>query len=429
MTALTEKIKQHPLMNTLLTLKGSPKTLLLSEPLWGIPFYLIAPFVTLYMQALGINDIQIGIILSVGTAVQVVVSAVGGIVTDKFGRKNTTMMGDVFGWITPCFIWALSGSFWPFLIATAFNSMEQVNQTAWVCFVNEGSESDDQLVNIWKWVLIAGQVSVFFAPIAGILIAKNSVVPVVRVLYIIFAVSMILKVIITYRYTVETKRGIIRKRETKNESFLQMLREYEKLIPATLRRKRSIYILAVLIVTQCTYMITTNFFALYATTNLHMSESMMAIFPIFKAAVMLIFFFAAPKIMDRISLEVPMIIGCLFNVVAMLLLIFCPPGNLPILFAYVFLEAIAFAIIVPRKETLVVFNIEAEERARVLSMLVTVSLLVSIPCGYIAGWLSSLDRQYPFILTLVLFVVMTIVLALGWIKRPSMATSDQPLDK
>ena len=329
MNQLKKTLNQHQLIRSLVELKGNPKALLLMEPLWGIPFYLIAPFATLYMQDRGITDIEIGLILSVTTAIQVVLSSLGGVLTDKFGRKRTTMLGDFTGWVIPCLIWAFSGNFWLFLIAATFNSMEQVNQTSWVCFVNEDAKPN-QLVNLWNWVLIAGNVSVFFAPIAGILIEKTSLISVIQVLYIMFALFMAVKLFMTYKFTTETGRGVIRKKETKNQSVWNLLKGYEKLIPQTLRKKRVIFTLAIMIFLKCTYIITNSFFSLYATSLLGVSDGMIAIFPIVRAAVMLIFLFAAPKILDRISLEVPMIIGTVLYIVCHLVLIFCPPGNLPV---------------------------------------------------------------------------------------------------
>ena len=120
------------------------------EPLWGIPYNLIAPFATLYMYTLGITDVQIGLILSVAMVVQFFFSFFGGILTDKLGRKATTMLGDFFGWCVACLVWAISDNFWLFLIAVIFNSFEQINQTAWYCLLIEDAEPKD-LVGIYTW--------------------------------------------------------------------------------------------------------------------------------------------------------------------------------------------------------------------------------------------------------------------------------------
>ena len=133
-------------------------------------------------------------------------SFIGGILTDKLGRKFTTMMGDFFGWGVACLIWAVSGNFWFFLAAVLFNSFEQINQTAWYCLLIEDADSRD-LIGIYTWVNIGGLIAIFFAPISGLLINTFSVVPVVRVLYVVFAVNMLIKVIITFRYCEETRQG------------------------------------------------------------------------------------------------------------------------------------------------------------------------------------------------------------------------------
>ena len=65
------RLGQHPLLQVLSNNKGNPRTLVLIEPLWGIPYNLIAPFATLYMYTQGVTDVQIGLILSITMVVQV----------------------------------------------------------------------------------------------------------------------------------------------------------------------------------------------------------------------------------------------------------------------------------------------------------------------------------------------------------------------
>ena len=106
-------LKAHPLIQVLADNGGNPRTLVLIEPLWGVPYNLIAPFATLYMYTQGITDVQIGLILSVTMAVQVLFSFLGGILSDKLGRKFTTMMADG-RWPVWCGLFrTISGCFWP----------------------------------------------------------------------------------------------------------------------------------------------------------------------------------------------------------------------------------------------------------------------------------------------------------------------------
>ncbi len=92
-----KRLKEHPLLEMLSRNKGNPRTLVFIEPLWGIPYNLIAPFATLYMYTQGITDVQIGLILShFNVCSGVFLSFFGGILTDKLGRKFTTMIGGFF---------------------------------------------------------------------------------------------------------------------------------------------------------------------------------------------------------------------------------------------------------------------------------------------------------------------------------------------
>ena len=47
--AKIRRVREHPLIQVLADNGGNPRTLVLIEPLWGIPYNLIAPFTTLYM--------------------------------------------------------------------------------------------------------------------------------------------------------------------------------------------------------------------------------------------------------------------------------------------------------------------------------------------------------------------------------------------
>lgn len=212
------------------------------------------------MYTQGITDVQIGLILSIAMVVQVFFSFFGGILTDKVGRKFTTMMGDFFGWALACLVWSVSNNFWLFLIAAILNCFEQINQTAWYCLLIEDAHPKD-LVGIYTWVNIGGLVAIFFAPLSGLFVNAYSVVPVVRVLYFLFSLTMITKVFITLKFCRETKQGRIRRAETKGVSVFHMLGEYRQLVPRLLKDKGALKAVAVSVLLYITNMVSTNFLA------------------------------------------------------------------------------------------------------------------------------------------------------------------------
>jgi len=417
----TQKLKmllKHPLIELLKNNKGNPKTLILMEPLWGIPYNLIAPFATLYMYTQGITDVQIGLILSVSMVVQVLFSFIGGILTDKLGRKFTTMMGDFFGWGVACLIWAVSGNFWFFLAAVLFNSFEQINQTAWYCLLIEDADSRD-LIGIYTWVNIGGLIAIFFAPISGLLINTFSVVPVVRVLYVVFAVNMMIKVIITFRYCEETRQGKIRMAETKNTSVFHMIYEYKDLIPKVLMNREIVKVLIVCVILHIANLVNTSFFSLYVTQRLGIANRYLAFFPILNAAVMLIFMIGVQHRLESVKFRIPMWIGLVLYAGCSVLLILTPIGSMPFIIVYVFVGAVAGALVMPRKDALLQLNINPNERARINALIMSFTIALASPFGYLAGWLSSIDRRLPFVFTFTIYTIAIIII--GRIRDPEFA--------
>ncbi len=408
---LKEKIrslKSHPLLRVLADNRGNPRTLVLIEPLWGIPYNLISPFATLYMYTQGITDLQIGLILSITMVVQVLLSFFGGILSDKLGRKFTTMMGDFFGWAMACLVWAVSNNFWAFLVAALLNCFEQINQTAWYCLLIEDARPKD-LVGLYTWVNIGGLVAIFFAPLSGLFISSYSIVPVVRVLYILFALTMLIKTFITFRFCRETKQGQIRRAETRGVSILHMLGEYRQLIPSLLKNRSVLKAVAVSVILYITNMVSTNFFGLYVTQRLGLSENFLALFPILNAAVMLIFMVGLQHRMNAAKFRLPLWIGLALYAVGALVLIFSPADSLLFVPLYVFVAAVAAALVNPRKDALLQLNLTSQERARLNALIMASTIALSSPFGYLAGWLSSLDRRLPFVFTLLLFVAAILV--------------------
>ena len=415
-------LKNHPLVRVLAHNKGNPRTLVLIEPLWGIPYNLIAPFATLYMYTQGITDVQIGMILSITMFVQVFFSFFGGILTDKLGRKFTTMLGDFFGWAMACLVWSISNNIWLFLLAAILNCFEQINQTAWYCLLIEDAEPRD-LVGLYTWVNIGGLVAIFFAPLSGLFINAYSVVPVLRVLYLVFAITMLIKSLITFRCCRETRQGKVRIAETKHVSVIHMLGEYRQLIPKILKNKGILKAVAVSVILYITNLVSTNFFSLYVTQRLGLSDNYLALFPILNAAVMLFFMVVIQHRLSSLRFRVPMWIGLTLYALASALLILAPVKNLVWVILYVFVAAAASALVTPRKDALIQLNINPEERARINALIMASTIAFSSPFGYFAGWLSSIDRRLPFGFMFVLFV--TAIVIIGRIREPEFGREEE----
>ena len=104
------------------------------------------------------------------------------------------------------------------------------------------------------------------------------------------------------------------------------------------------------------------------------------------------------------------------------LLILTPVGNLACVVLYVFVTAVASALVTPRKDALIQLNINPQERARINALIMASTIAFSSPFGYFAGWLSSVDRRLPFAFMCVLYV--TAMVIIGHIQDPSLSQED-----
>ncbi|NJP39556.1 MFS transporter [Oscillospiraceae bacterium HV4-5-C5C] len=399
-----KQVTSHPLIRLLLDLRGNPRTCVWIEPLWGVPNNLIAPFVTVYMYALGVNDVGIGSLLSLAMLAQVICSFAGGIVADKFGRKTVTMFGDMVGWVLPCLVWAVAQNYWFFLVAMLLNSFEQVNQTAWTCLLVEDADKT-KLVGIYSWITIAGLLAVFFSPISGALIRRFSLIPVMRSLYFIYSLAMLLKCWITWRHTTETTQGRIRMAETRQQSLGALLLEYRSLLPQIFHSRQTLQTLGIMVILYTTTLVNNNFVSLRITRNLGVDESYLAYYPILRAAFMLVFMFAIQHRLERLRMKIPMTLGLLFYVGAQLLLILAPAGHAGLIAFYFLLEAMGFALVVPRKDSMVALSVDPQERARIVALLTAFMIAFSSPFGYLVGLLSETDSRLPFAFNIVLYLL------------------------
>lgn len=397
------------LFRTLIHLKGNPRACVYTEPLWGIPFNLYAPFITVYMYALGVFDAQIGLLLSIGMIFQVIAAIGGGIVTDKLGRRLTTFIFDTIAWSIPALIWAFAQNFWWFFAAVILNSAWQVTNNSWNCLLVEDCD-ESVLVNVYTWVHIAGLIAVFFAPVSAFFVEHYTMVKTMRVLYLITFFSMTLKFIILYRWTSETEMGAQRKKETAHMPMKKMLLDYKHVVTKILKSPHTLYLIVFLVLFNIGSIITANFFGLYITKNLDIPEYFLALFPMIRAAIILSFMIFLQDRFNGFPFKTMMVAGLFLYFLANLLLITTPKASLGYLFFYISVEAVAYTLVNPRRDSMLVWFVDKEERARVNGVIYVLMIGFTIPFGWISGLLSSWNRVLPFILNMIVYMLCVIMI-------------------
>jgi MFS family permease len=405
-------LKRHPLFSSLLSFKGNVRGCVYPEPLNAIPVNLYTPYVSVYMIALGVMDDQIGLIVSISWIVQLIMALLSGVITDKFGRRLTTLVSDLICWTVPAIISAIAQNFWFFLSAAIFTSFYRVPQNSWMCLMVEDSDPD-QLVDIFSWIYIAGLLSAFFAPLAGLMIKSYSFIPTMRILYLFAALCFTVKAFITYKLTSETRQGIIRMQATKETSIFASLGGYKGVLSEILHTPKTLYTAGIMSVMSICMLINGTFWSILVTEKIKAPLESIAYFSFAKSGVMLLFFFAIIPHIQSKHFKVPLTLGFAGFVASQLILINTPVRNYALLLLAVVLEAGSIATINPLVDQLTVLMVDPQERARIQSILYVGIILITSPFGWIAGLLSATDKNLPFVLNIVLFMVGSVLAILA----------------
>ncbi len=398
-----------------------------TEPLWGIPFNLYAPYISVYMLALGLVDSQIGFISSISLIGQFFNSLVSGAITDKYGRKKTTLISDIISWSIPCLIWAIAQDFRYFLVAAIINSVWRVSMTSWSCLLVEDTDQRI-LVDVYSWIYMAGLIAAFVAPLAGVLITRFSLVPAMRVLYLLAFVFMTLKFVIMNGMVSETRQGRVRMAETSHQNIFSLLGEYRGVFRQILHTPITVFTLSLMVIMSISLTVSSTFWSILVTQELLVPEQYLAIFSTIKSLVMLFFFFLLMPRVREMDARKPMALGFVLFILSQVLLVTMLPQSYPLLILAVILEACALPMTSTLLDKLVVVSVDPQERARILAILYVSVLAFTSPFGWIAGRLSEINREFPFYLTISLFFL-AILLLLLTLRFPHLYAGDSSQDQ
>jgi MFS family permease len=384
----------------------------LTEPLWGIPYNLYAPYASVYMLAFGLSDTQIGTITSISLALQVFTSLLSGAITDKFGRKRTTLIIDIISWGLPCLVWAFAQDFTWFLVAAILNSVWRVVHTSWQCLLVEDTDPD-LLVDIWSWISIAGLGAAFVSPLTGLLIDRFELVPTIRALYLFAAVMMTGKAFVTNALVTETQQGLVRMGETKGQPLWTVLSGTPQVLRQLLHSPATLITGGLLVVMGIYRMVQGTFWSILATEELLVPAQFLALYPFARAMVQMLFLFLVMPRLRQSDARKLVVVGLVGFVVSQAILITVPARNFALLLLATLLDGCSLPLVSTLLNKWVATTVEAEERARTMAILYTVVLVLTSPFGWIAGRISEVNRRLPFVLLAVLAGIGVLLVWLG----------------
>ena len=418
---MKRRLQKHPLLRTLFELKGNPRASVYTEPMWGLSVNLCIPYASVYMLTFGMSDIEVGIITSIYMFSQMIFAFISGAIIDKMGRRLSTAIFDFIAWSLPSLIWASSQGFWFFVVAALLNGTMKITTVSWDCLLVEDAPKD-KITHIYSWVMIFGNMSAIFAPISSILVAKLTLVPAIRILYINSFIIMTAKILILYKLSTETAMGKIRREATRNMSWLEMLSGYRSAIKKILASRGTKFAIIISILVEIVAMISMTFWQIIASRRIGVPDTLLPIFPMAKSILAIILFFTIIAHMKQSKMKWPLYGGFVSTIISCLLLITITDTGV---WGYVILslsslfEALGMAILHTLRESLVAIHVDPTERSGIMALLQTTVMLVSVPFGYIGGVLSDISRALPFVLCIVILLLGVLATSVYYRSRRS----------
>lgn len=392
---------RNPLLRTLLDSRGNQRACLWTEPMYGIPFNLFTPLVAVYMAALGLNPLQIGLVTTAGLLAQMMAAPLGGVLTDRFGRRLTTMVVDMFAWVLPSVLWATASGFGSFLVAALLNGFWRVTETSWGLLLTEDAHPD-KLIHLYAITYIAGLLAGFVSPLTYVLVEQFSLVSTMRGLYFFMAVMMALKAVGLYAITHETAIGLRRMAEAREHAVWARLLDSRHVLSRMLTSRRIMLVVALGACFATIRSVNDNFWPLLMTEKLGIPEKNLSLFNTARNLVMLVFYLVLVPRLDVRVFRKPLTWAMGLIILVDLVLFSLGQATLALVLALVTVEAVAMAVLQPLIPTLNMQAMDQEERARMLGLGTMMILLVTAPFGTLAGWLSKLDRSIPMLLNVTL---------------------------
>jgi DHA1 family tetracycline resistance protein-like MFS transporter len=378
-------------------IKGNARYCLLFEPMFLIPYNMVITYASVYMLELGLGNSQIGLIATIGSALQVFTSLISGYLTDRLGRKKALFIFDLLCWCVPALIWIFADNIWYFVIAVIINSLVKIPTTAFYCLLIEDTPIAvrSKVFSILQFTGAAGGV---FAPLAAILIVHYDLVTSVRLMYALFFLSTTAMVISRHYYLYDTETSVTKRGEAAGDTLRTIAKQYRSAAGSLFRNRSVMPIMFVYVLFNFQIIIKNTFLSLYMLEALKFDTTTIAWYPAISSIAMLAALFLVIPRLNQSRMFVYITMGLAVTVLSYVLLLISPPQSLTFLILTTVLHAIGTLLILPFLESFLSNVVNDSERAKFYALFTVCIMLFTAPAGVLGGWSYGIRPGIPFFL-------------------------------
>lgn len=371
------------------------------EPLWAFFGPLVSYYMPLFQKSLGLSVVQMGLINSANIAAGLVFYILAAPITNKFGRRRTSMLFDFIAWTLAMILWALSRNFTWFLIAAISNAVVRIVLVSWYLLISEDAD-DSQRSTIFGWINVIGTFGGFTTFVGGLIIARVGIEPAMRGVFWIGSLGMTIMFIARYIGTRETTIGVTLMQKTKKIPLLKLVAAQLPKAGHALKdpfflKMSGIYFIA-------NAVLSIDFFrVLYLTETKALSPFIVSAVPALSAIAGIFVFFVILPRQKKVGVVSHLGNSFLLCMVAQTAFLLMPKSSpLSALLIFPSLQA-SYALLSTFRDTVFMNGTDGEHRSERFSLIQGLMLLFSIPMGWFSGLLYTVSPHAPFVLASLLY--------------------------
>lgn len=397
-------------------LKGNTRISVMFEPMWGIPYTLYYFYLSLYMKGQGITDRQIGYLIAIGFISSTIFSLLAGVITDRLGRKKTTLIFDLIGWPGSIVLYAISDSFPMFALATIVNSTFRIVSVSFNLMVVEDADNDQRKAafNLLNIINISAGI---ITPAAGLIVGRYGIIKAERAFLIFAAVSMTIMMLLRNRYYKETEVGQKILDENKKHNVKVQLKNVLHLDTINKVRQKPFALLIICALVLFNIYIAIGsfsslYFAPYMTEVLGIDKSAISILAGVNSAAMITVFIFINPVISRYNALSGMMAGLIMQISALFLLALVPGRSLIAAVAVIALLGSGFGIVRPFIDSALAEVTEGNDRASIYALVNTAISILSAVMGLVSGYIYVINPRFLYIAAALMLIVSLVFVAM-----------------
>ena len=410
-------------------LEGNARVIVFTEGIAAVSFKWYSAYLPLYMLALGVSEVQVGILSSILISTQFISTMFGGYMADRLGRKRVLVVFDILCWGLPMFLYAIARNPWYFVIGRLINGFVYVVLPSFECLFVEDVPVERRTAVFGAMQFLIAAASLL-APVAGYMVAAMGIVPAGRVI-MATCMAVSIGIAVARQFTLqETRMGRERMSATATAPLRHQVRAYMDTARAVGRNRTVRTFLMVRIVEAFVTTMWTTYAMIYLSDprGVGLTKSVLSVLPFVSAfATMGMILLAA----DRMRAEQVfgnLIAGQVLWFVAALCFVLSPAGTVWFAVLWAAAGAVSTALFRPAQQSYWANIVADDERAQVFSVSSALMSLCTLPAGPLAGVLYIRSPRSPFWLGIALqAITLGLILwlgieqkaiSLGWTRRP-----------